>query len=72
MKITEINNFQHWCMVRFDKQQTPERIAVQVGIANNKTIAIWNNQDGDQINIPFKDLGIKYIVFETAEQKDEK
>lgn len=56
-------------MVRFNKQM-PERIAVQVGIANNKTIAIWNNQDGDQINIPFKDLGIKYIVFEQAEQKD--
>lgn len=70
MKLTEISNTQHWCMVRFDRQ-IPERIAVQVGIANNKTIAIWNNQDGDQINIPFKDLGIKDIVFETAlEQKD--
>ena len=70
MKLTEINNPQHWCTVRFNKQQTPEHIAVQVGIANNKTIAIWNNQDGSQINIPFKDLGIKYIVFETTEQKD--
>jgi len=72
MKLTEINNRQHWCMIRFDKQQMPEHIAVQVGIANNGTIAIWNNQDGDQINIPFKELGIKYIVFENAEQKDVK
>ena len=71
MKITEISNTQHFCMIRFNEQK-PERIAVQVGIANNKTIAIWNNQDGDQINIPFKDLGIKYIVFEPAEQKDVK
>ena len=69
MKLTEINNTQHYCTVRFDKQ-TPEHIAVQIGIVNNGTIAIWNNQDGDQINIPFKDLGIKYIVFEKAEQKD--
>lgn len=69
MKLTEINNTQHFCMVRFDKQM-PERIAMQVGIANNKTIAIWNNQDGDQLNIPFKDLGIKYIVFEQTEQKN--
>lgn len=72
MKLTETNNTQHYCMVRFDKQQTPERVAVQVGIANNKTIAIWNNQDYDQINIPFKDLGIKYIVFEQPEQKERK
>ena len=69
MKPTEISNTQHYCTVCFDKQ-IPERVAVQVGIANNKTIAIWNNQDGDQINIPFKDLGIKYIVFETAKQKE--
>ena len=66
MKLTEIDNRQHWCMIRFDKQ-IPECIAVQVGIANNKTIAIWNNQDGDQINIPFNDLGIKDIIFETVE-----
>lgn len=71
MKLTEINSTQHWCMIRFDKQ-IPERVAVQVVIANNKTIAIWNNQDVDQINIPFKDLGIKYIVFEQAEQKEVK
>lgn len=69
MKLTEISNTQHFCMVRFDKQ-TPERVAVQVGIASNKTIAIWNNQDADQINIPFRDLGIKYIVFEQPEQKN--
>lgn len=71
MKLTEISNTQHYCTVRFDKQ-TPERIAVLVGIANNKTIAIWNNQDAEQINIPFKDLGIKDIVFEQREQKDVK
>ena len=68
MKLTEINNTQHCCVVRFDKQ-TPEHIAVQIGIANNKTIAIWNNQDGGQINIPFNYLGIKDIVFETAQEQ---
>lgn len=69
MKLTDITNTQHFCTVRFNKQ-IPEYIAVAVGIANNKTIAIWNNQDGEQINIPFKDLGIKDVVFEQAEQKD--
>ena len=71
MKLTEISNTQHYCTVRFDKQ-TPERIAVLVGIADNKTIAIWNNQDGEQINIPFTDLGIKDVIFETPEQKEVK
>lgn len=69
MKIYEINKSQHYTTVRFNKGQQPFN-AVMIGVADNKTIAIWNNQDGEQINIPFQYLGIKEITLTKGGKDD--
>lgn len=48
--------------IEIDNIQNKDSIRIIIGIADNGTLAVWNNVDGEQINIPLLDFSVLELV----------
>lgn len=43
---------------KIDNLKGKDSVNIIIGIADNGTLAVWNNADGEQINVPLSELSV--------------
>lgn len=58
-------------VLQIDNIKHNDSIRIMIGIADNGTLAVWNNADGEQVNIPLSELSVIDAVRGTQAQLEE-